>query len=72
MTRTVLPLAAAAAAVRNLRVHLADQIFLLLERPGFLVTLNAGETVATVLLCAAGLAWAGFPARASAALSRRR
>ncbi|WP_375409519.1 lipopolysaccharide biosynthesis protein [uncultured Methylobacterium sp.] len=59
-TRIVLPLAAAAAAVRNLRMHLADQVFLIAERPRSLLALNAVEAVATMSLCAVGLAWAGL------------
>lgn len=59
-TRIVLPLAAAAAAVRNLRMHLADQVFLIAERPHSLLALNAVEAVATMILCAAGLVWGGL------------
>lgn len=59
-TRTVLPLAAAAAALRNLRMHLADQVFLIAEQPRALLRLNLAEAVTTVVLCALGLAFGGL------------
>lgn len=59
-TRVVLPLAAAAAALRNLRMHLADQVFLIAERPRALLRLNLAEAAATVVLCALGLAFGGL------------
>ncbi|GLS44520.1 lipopolysaccharide biosynthesis protein [Methylobacterium brachythecii] len=54
-TLVVLPLAALAAAVRNLRMHTVDQVFMIAERPGFLLGVNAVEAVATVALCAIGV-----------------
>lgn len=59
-TLTVLPLAALTAAVRHLRMHTADPVFMIVEQPGFLLTLNATEAAATVLLCAGGLYWGGL------------
>jgi len=59
-TLVVLPLASLAAAFRNLRMHTVDQVFMIAERPGFLLALNAGEAVAAMILCAAGFAWSGL------------
>ncbi|GJD54315.1 lipopolysaccharide biosynthesis protein [Methylobacterium dankookense] len=60
-TRVLLPIATVAAAVRNLRVHCVDQVFLLLGRTGFLLGVNLAEAAATLAGCAAGLAWGGLP-----------
>lgn len=60
-TRVLLPIATVAAAVRNLRVHCVDQVFLLLGRTGFLLTVNLVEAGATLAGCAAGLVWGGLP-----------
>lgn len=54
-TLIVLPLAALAAAVRNLRMHTVDQVFMIAEEPGFLLRVNAVEAGATVALCALGV-----------------
>jgi O-antigen/teichoic acid export membrane protein len=59
-TLTVLPLAALAAAVRNMRMHTVDQVFMIAEEPGFLLKVNAVEAGATVLLCAAGVTLDGL------------
>ncbi len=55
-TIAVLPLAAAAGAVRNIRMHLADPVFLLIERPGITTAINAVDAITTLAGCAAGLA----------------
>lgn len=60
-TRLILPLAAAAATIRNLRMHLADQVFLIAEHPRSLLALNAAEAVLTMLLCVIGLLAGGLP-----------
>lgn len=59
-TRALLPVATAAAAIRNLRVHCADQVFLLAERTGFLATLNTVEAAATLGGCAVGVVTGGL------------
>lgn len=59
-TLIVLPLAALAAAIRNLRMHSVDQVFMIAEEPHFLLILNVAEAAGTVALCALGLAWGGL------------
>lgn len=61
VTLLVLPLASLAAAIRNLRMHTVDQVFMLAERPRFLLALNAAEACAAMVLCVAGFAWYGLP-----------
>lgn len=60
-TLIVLPLATLAAAVRNLRVHFPDQVFLIVERPDMALAINACEGFSTILLCAVGLDLGGLP-----------
>ncbi|MBV9637844.1 MAG: lipopolysaccharide biosynthesis protein [Methylobacteriaceae bacterium] len=55
VTLAVLPPAVFAGAIRNLRVHFADQVFMLVERTRILILVNAIEAIAVVGLCAAGL-----------------
>lgn len=59
-TMIVLPLAALAAAVRNLRMHTVDQVFMIVEQPGLLLRVNAVEATLTVGLCALGVAFDGL------------
>jgi O-antigen/teichoic acid export membrane protein len=59
MTIAVLPMAAVAGAVRNLRIHFCDQIFILFEQTRLTIVINAVETVATVVLCFAGAMYDG-------------
>lgn len=59
-TLIVLPLAAIAAAVRNLRIHTIDQVFLVAERPSFILGINALEAGSTIALCAVGVALDGL------------
>ena len=68
-TFSVLPLAVFAGALRNLRVHVADQAFILLERTRFLVVLNAVEVVATVACCLLGLVYGGLPGATAGCLA---
>jgi O-antigen/teichoic acid export membrane protein len=63
-TMVILPIAALAGAIRNLRIHFADQVFLLFERSALTIAINLAEVVATVGLCYAG-ARAGGPAGAA-------
>ena len=60
VTRVILPIATIAAALRNLRVHCLDQVFLLLGRTGFLLVVNIVEAGATLVGCALGLVWGGL------------
>ena len=60
VTMSVLPLAAIAGTVRNLRVHFGDQVFLLYERTQLMVLINIVESVSLVVLCALGLQLGGF------------
>ncbi|SFG60640.1 Membrane protein involved in the export of O-antigen and teichoic acid [Methylobacterium gossipiicola] len=59
-TRMILPVAALAAAVRNVRVHCADQVFLLRETPGLLLKVTIVESVATLAGCTVGLVAGGL------------
>ena len=68
-TFAVLPLAVLAGALRNLRVHVADQAFILLERTRFLVVLNTVEVVATVAFCVPGLIYGGLPGATAGCLA---
>ncbi len=58
-TMVILPIAALAGAVRNLRIHFADQVFLLFERSALTILVNVAEVVATVGLCFVGARAAG-------------
>jgi O-antigen/teichoic acid export membrane protein len=58
MTLIVLPIAAIAAALRNLRVHTPDQIFLLSERSRDTILLNGVECALTLIGTLLGL-WLG-------------
>ncbi len=57
-TIAVLPFAAAAGAIRNIRMHIADPIFLLIERPGINLTINIVDATIMVAGCVGGL-WLG-------------
>ncbi|MBV1701732.1 MAG: polysaccharide biosynthesis C-terminal domain-containing protein [Hyphomicrobiales bacterium] len=54
-TLVVLPLAAVAGAVRNIRIHFADQVFLLFERTQYVAYINLTEAVLVVAFCGIGL-----------------
>ena len=60
VTLAVLPLALVAGMVRNLRVHFADQVFLLMAQTHLMVIINLVEAGAVVVLCALGLHFGGF------------
>jgi O-antigen/teichoic acid export membrane protein len=55
MTIAVLPIAAAAAAIRNFRVHFTDQVLLLEERADLCFVLNIVEVIATAAGCLIGI-----------------
>jgi O-antigen/teichoic acid export membrane protein len=69
VTIAVLPLAAAAGIVRNIRVHFADQAFLLFERPKLTLVTNGVEAIATLVGCWIGLKTGGLPGAAAGALA---
>ena len=54
-TIAILPYAAAAGAVRNIRMHVADPVFLLIERPRINTAINVIESIAVLVACAIGL-----------------
>jgi O-antigen/teichoic acid export membrane protein len=58
-TLAILPWALLGAAVRNLRMHGWDPLYLLCERPRAMVVLDAIEAAATLAAAALGLWWGG-------------
>jgi len=58
-TLAILPWALLGAAVRNLRMHGWDPLYLLCEAPRAMVVLDAIEAVATVAAASLGLWWGG-------------
>lgn len=60
MTALLLPAAVLAGAVRGLRVHFADQAFLIAERTGLLFWVNLFEAAAALGLAWVGLRWGGL------------
>ncbi len=59
-TLVVLPIAALAAAVRNIRLHFVDQVYLIMGRTKFLLGLHMLESGSTLAFCSIGLAWGGL------------
>ena len=68
-TIAVLPIAALAGAVRNLRMHFCDQIYILFARTDLTIHINAVEAVATVVLSLVGVLAAGLPGAALGCLA---
>ena len=68
MTLAIMPIAAAAGAVRNIRVHFADQVLILCERNDMGVVLNAVEAAMVVGFATIGLALRGLPGAAEGCL----
>ena len=60
VTTAILPYAAAAGAVRNIRVHVADPVFLLIERPRMTTLINAIDVAAVLVGCLVGLLGSGL------------
>lgn len=60
-TLAILPAAILTGAIRNVRVHYADQSFLLFEQTKYTVVVNAVEAVAVILLSVSGYRWHGLP-----------
>ena len=59
-TITVLPIAVAANALRNIRIHIADPVFLLIERPGTSMALSGIDAACVFVGCLAGLSFGGL------------
>ena len=59
MTVAVLPAALAAGLFRNIRTHVADQVFVLIERTRMVLVMTIAETVLVIIGCVVGLWWAG-------------
>ncbi len=60
MTIAVLPFAIAAGALRNFRSHFTDQAYLLFERPGMIVVIDAVDAFFSLLFCWLGLIFGGL------------
>ncbi len=60
MTIAVLPFAIAAGALRNFRSHFTDQAYLLFERPGMIVVIDAVDAFFSILFCWIGLILGGL------------
>jgi O-antigen/teichoic acid export membrane protein len=59
-TLAVLPFAAGAGAARNIRVHIADQVFLLVEEPWMVLAICAVEALVVAIGCVIGLKFFGL------------
>jgi O-antigen/teichoic acid export membrane protein len=69
LTESVLPIAALAGGVRNMRMHFNDQVFLLVERTDLSILINAIEATAVVLCCWIGLDLHGLVGAAEGCLA---
>ena len=67
-TVSVLPYAAAAGAIRNVRLHVADPVFLLTEQPRFNTAMNAADAIVMVAGCFFGLLLDGLVGAAAGSL----
>ena len=61
-TLAILPLAALAGGLTNIRIHVANQAYLLCQRTDVVVMVNALEAALAVIFCAIGLSWGGLQA----------
>ena len=59
-TMAILPLAVLAGALRNVRLHFADQTFLIAERPGLVAVVDGAEAVVAVVSAWIGLRYGGL------------
>ena len=66
VTLTILPLATLAGAIRNLRAHFGDQVFLLHNRTRWMMAIAAIDATTTVVLSAIFLRYWGLPGAAGA------
>jgi len=60
LTLVVLPIAVLSGAIRNIRVHYADQTFMLCERTGIALVVCTLEALLTLILCVLGLLHGGL------------
>ena len=67
-TIAILPFAAAAGAIRNIRMHIADPVFLLIERPRINLAINVVDAVIMVAGCLIGLRLGGLVGTVAGAL----
>lgn len=67
-TIAILPFAAAAGAIRNIRMHIADPVFLLIERPRINLAINIVDAVIMVAGCLIGLRLGGLVGTVAGAL----
>lgn len=68
-TFAVLPMAIASGMVRNLRVHFADQVFLLYERTGLALLITVLEAALTIAGCLIGVYYHGAAGAVAGALA---
>ncbi len=57
----ILPLAAIAGAIRNIRIHFADQVLILMERIDVGIAINIAESFCVILGAWIGLRLGGLP-----------
>jgi O-antigen/teichoic acid export membrane protein len=69
VTLSVLPLATLGGAIRNMRLHMSDQVLILCERTDLCVIINLIEAVITVVGCIVGLHLSGLPGAVAGAVS---
>ncbi|WP_342361036.1 lipopolysaccharide biosynthesis protein [Terrarubrum flagellatum] len=67
-TIAILPLAVLSGVVRNVRVHYADQVYLLYEKTNWLLVITATEAVATLVGAAVGASLNGVVGAVTGAL----
>jgi O-antigen/teichoic acid export membrane protein len=60
-TMVILPLAAIAGAIRNIRIHFADQVLILMERIDVGIAINIAEAFCVILGAWIGLRLGGLP-----------
>jgi O-antigen/teichoic acid export membrane protein len=66
VTLAILPLSTLAGAIRNLRAHFGDQVFLLHNRTRWMMAVAAIDSTVTVVLSVFGLRYWGLPGAAGA------
>lgn len=62
ITLAILPMAALAGGITNIRIHVANQAYLLCQRTDVVVMVNALEAGLAVIFCMIGLSWGGLQA----------
>jgi O-antigen/teichoic acid export membrane protein len=69
VTLAILPLAALSGAIRNLRAHFGDQVFLLHNRTRWMMVVSAIDATLTVILSAIGFHYWGLAGAAAATVA---